>query len=111
MTTTITMQLSPYISVYDFLLLSIVLFAIGLFGMLRRKNILMLFLSSEIMLNAINIALVAVGVAFNDMGGQMFALFIIALAASEVAVGLGLVLLWYRKHKSLDIDTLCTMKG
>ena len=75
MTTTITMQLSPYISVYDFLLLSIVLFAIGLFGMLRRKNILMLFLSSEIMLNAINIALVAVGVAFNDMGGQMFALF------------------------------------
>ncbi|ETD25866.1 hypothetical protein HMPREF2087_01699 [Helicobacter canis NCTC 12740] len=107
----ITMQLSPYVSIYDFLLLSIVLFAIGLFGMLRRKNILMLFLSSEIMLNALNIALVAVGVMFNDMGGQMFALFVIALAASEVAVGLGLVLLWYRKHKSLDIDTLCTMKG
>ncbi len=107
----ITMQLSPYVSIYDFLLLSIVLFAIGLFGMLRRKNILMLFLSSEIMLNALNIALVSVGVMFNDMGGQMFALFVIALAASEVAVGLGLVLLWYRKHKSLDIDTLCTMKG
>ncbi|KAA8707924.1 NADH-quinone oxidoreductase subunit NuoK [Helicobacter canis] len=105
------MQLSPYVSIYDFLLLSIVLFAIGLFGMLRRKNILMLFLSSEIMLNALNIALVSVGVMFNDMGGQMFALFVIALAASEVAVGLGLVLLWYRKHKSLDIDTLCTMKG
>lgn len=107
----ITMQLSQYVSIYDFLLLSIVLFAIGLFGMLRRKNILMLFLSSEIMLNALNIALVSVGVMFNDMGGQMFALFVIALAASEVAVGLGLVLLWYRKHKSLDIDTLCTMKG
>ncbi|MBR2494696.1 NADH-quinone oxidoreductase subunit NuoK [Helicobacter sp.] len=105
------MQLSPYVSIYDFLLLSIVLFAIGLFGLLRRKNILMLLLSSEIMLNALNVALVAVGAMFNDMGGQMFALFIIALAASEVAVGLGLVLLWYRKHKSLDIDTLCTMKG
>lgn len=109
--TLITTQFGPYISVYDFLILSVILFSIGLFGMLRRKNILMLFLSSEIMLNALNIAFVAVGTMLGDMGGQVFALFIIALAASEVAVGLGLMLLWYRKQKSIDIDKLSTMKG
>lgn len=107
----ITAQIGEYLSVYDFLLISVILFSIGLFGMLRRKNILMLFLSSEIMLNALNIAFVAVGAMLGDMGGQVFALFIIALAASEVAVGLGLVLLWYRKQKSIDIDNLSTMKG
>ncbi|OBV29664.1 NADH-quinone oxidoreductase subunit K [Helicobacter sp. CLO-3] len=107
----ITTQFGEYLSVYHFIVLAIVLFGIGLFGMLRRKNILLLFLSSEIMLNAINIALVATGAMFHDLNGQIFALFVIAIAASEVAVGLGLVLLWYRKHKSLDIDHISVMRG
>lgn len=107
----ITMQLNSYLGIYNFLVLAVILFCIGLFGMLRRKNILMLFFSSEIMLNALNIGFVAASVMFDNLDGQMFALFVIAIAASEVAVGLGLVLLWYRKHKTLDIDNLSTMRG
>nr|WP_247599775.1 NADH-quinone oxidoreductase subunit NuoK [Helicobacter suis] len=87
------------------------LFCVGLVGMLRRKNILMLFFSTEIMLNAINVAFVAISHALKNIDGQVFALFMVALAASEVAVGLGLVILWYKKHKTLDIDSLNRMKG
>lgn len=107
----ITIQLNSYLGIYNFLVLAVILFCIGLFGMLRRKNILMLFFSSEIMLNALNIGFVAASVMLDNLDGQMFALFVIAIAASEVAVGLGLVLLWYRKHKTLDIDNLSTMRG
>ncbi|PAF49774.1 NADH-quinone oxidoreductase subunit K [Helicobacter sp. 12S02232-10] len=99
------------ISLGHYLVLSGLLFCIGLAGVLRRKNILMLFFSTEIMLNAVNIGFVAIGSFMGDMNGQMFALFIIAIAASEVAIGLGLVIMWFKKHKTLDIDNLNTMKG
>ncbi|PAF44287.1 NADH-quinone oxidoreductase subunit NuoK [Helicobacter sp. 11S02596-1] len=99
------------ITLGHYLILSGLLFCVGLAGVLRRKNILMLFFSTEIMLNAINIGFVAIGHFIGDMTGQMFALFIIAIAASEVAVGLGLVIMWFKKHKTLDIDNLNTMKG
>lgn len=99
------------ISLGHYLLLSGLMFSIGLAGMLRRKNILMLFFSTEIMLNAINIGFVAIGSFMGDMNGQMFAIFIIAIAASEVAIGLGLVIMWFKKYKTLDIDNLNIMKG
>ena len=94
-----------------YLLLSAILFALGSVGIMRRKNLLMLFFSTEIMLNAANIALVAISKYYGNMDGQIFALFIIAIAASEVAVGLGLLIIMYRKHKSLDLEKISTMKG
>ena len=94
-----------------YLVLATILFIIGLIGVIRRRNLLMLFFSTEILLNATNIGFAAVSKFYDDLGGQMFAFFIIAVAASEVAVGLGLLVLWYKKHGSIDLDTLQKMKG
>ncbi len=94
-----------------YLILSAILFFIGVFGVIRRKNLLMLFFSTEIMLNAVNIGFVAVSKYYNDLGGQMFAFFIIAVAASEVAIGLGLLILWYKRSGSLNLDDISKMRG
>lgn len=99
------------ITLNHYLLLSAILFALGCVGVMRRKNLLMLFFSTEILLNAANISLVAISKYYDNLDGQIFALFIIAIAASEVAVGLGLLILLYRKKKSLDLDNLNSMKG
>jgi NADH-quinone oxidoreductase subunit K len=99
------------IGLNHYLILSGLLFAIGLVGVLRRKNLLMLFFATEVMLNAANIAFAAVSHYYGDLTGQMFAFFIIAVAASEVAVGLGLLIVLYKKHGTLDLDDLATMKG
>ena len=94
-----------------YLIISTVLFFIGVFGVIRRKNLLMLFFSTEIMLNAVNIGFVAISKYYNDLGGQMFAFFIIAVAASEVAIGLGLLILWYKRTGSINLDDIAKMKG
>jgi len=99
------------IGLNHYLILSGLLFAIGLVGVMRRKNLLMLFFATEVMLNAANVAFAAVSHYYGDLTGQMFAFFIIAVAASEVAVGLGLLIVLYKKHGSLDLDGLSTMKG
>jgi len=99
------------ITLTHYLVLSAILFVIGLAGVIRRKNLLMLFFSTEIMLNAANIGFAAISNFYEDLTGQMFAFFIIAVAASEVAVGLGLLVLWYKKHGSIDLETLQKMKG
>ncbi len=95
----------------DYLILSTIIFAIGLIGVLRRKNLIMLFFATEIMLNAVNIALAAISKFHGDLTGQMFAFFIIAIAASEVAVGLGLLILWFKRKNSINLDTLESMEG
>jgi NADH-quinone oxidoreductase subunit K len=84
---------------------------IGLVGVIRRKNLLLLFFATEIMLNAANIGFAAVSKFYGDLTGQMFAFFIIAVAASEVAVGLGLLVLWYKKNGTIDLDSMQEMKG
>lgn len=99
------------ITLNDYLVLSTIIFMIGLYGALRRKNLLMLFFSTEIMLNAVNIAFAAISKFHGDLTGQMFAFFIIAIAASEVAVGLGLLILWYKRHGNINLDSLQSMKG
>jgi len=99
------------IGLTHYLVLSTILFSIGLYGVIKRKNLLLLFFSTEIMLNAVNIGLVAIGKHYGDLTGQIFAFFIIAVAASEVAVGLGLLVIWYRKHQTIDLDSLQDMKG
>jgi len=98
-------------SLNAYLILSTLLFCIGMIGVIRRKNLLMLFFSTEIMLNAVNIGLAAVSKFHGDLTGQMFAFFIIAIAASEVAIGLGLLILWYKRTGTIDLDTLQSMKG
>ncbi|MGB7401763.1 NADH-quinone oxidoreductase subunit NuoK [Arcobacter sp. F2176] len=98
-------------SLNEYLILSSLLFCLGLVGVIRRKNLLMLFFSTEIMLNAVNIGLAAVSHFHQDLTGQMFAFFIIAIAASEVAVGLGLLILLYKRKNSINLDTLQNMEG
>lgn len=99
------------IGLTHYLILSAFLFVIGLVGVIRRKNLLMLFFSTEILLNAANVGFAAVSHYYGDLSGQMFAFFIIAIAASEVAVGLGLLVLWHKRHGTIDLDTLASMKG
>jgi NADH-quinone oxidoreductase subunit K len=99
------------ITLNHYLILSGLLFAIGLVGVVRRKNLLMLFFATEIMLNAANVAFAAISSYRGDLSGQMFAFFIVAVAASEVAVGLGLLIMLYKKYGTLDLDTFTVMKG
>ncbi len=99
------------IGLSHYLVLSTILFAIGLVGVMRRKNLLLLFFSTEILLNSVNIAFAAISHYYGDLTGQMFAFFVIAIAASEVAVGLGLLIVWHKRHSSIDLDTMSSMKG
>ena len=94
----------------QFLLLSAILFSIGVYGVIVRKNGVLVLMSIELILNAVNINLVAFA-TFWGVGGQAFALFGIAIAAAEVGVGLAIVLLIYRNKRSIDIDELDELKG
>ena len=95
----------------QFLLLSSVLFCIGVYGVLVRRNGVMVLMSIEIILNAVNINLVAFGAFNGTIVGEVFALFIIAIAAAEVGVGLAIVLLIFRNKRSVDISEIDLMKG
>ncbi len=99
------------ITLTHYLVLSGILFSLGIVGVLRRKNLLMLFFSTEILLNAVNVGFAAVSKYYGDLSGQIFSFFIIAIAASEVAVGLGLLVLWYKRSGTIDLDSLQMMKG
>jgi NADH:ubiquinone oxidoreductase subunit K len=94
----------------QFLLLAAVLFCIGVYGVLVRRNGVLVLMSIEMILNAVNINLVAFG-TLHGISGQVFALFVIAVAAAEVGVGLAIVLLIYRNRRSIDIDQLDELKG
>ncbi|WP_456058034.1 NADH-quinone oxidoreductase subunit NuoK [Campylobacter hominis] len=98
------------ISLNHYLIVAALMFVLGLVGVMKRQNLIMLFFSTEILLNAANVALVAISSFYNDIGGQIFAMLIIAIAASEMAVGLGLLILWYKKRHSIEIDSLSTMR-
>ncbi len=95
----------------QFLLLSAVLFCMGVYGVLARKNGVLVLMSIELMLNAVNINLVAFGAFRDTIAGQVFALFVIAIAAAEVGVGLAIVLLIFRNRADIDIDELDSMRG
>ena len=93
------------------LLLAAILFALGLIGVLTRRNIVFVLMSLEIMLNATGLAFIVAGSRWGGTDGQIMFLMIISLAAAEVAVGLGLVLQLFHKFKTLDLDVLSKMKG
>lgn len=89
-----------------YLIVALIIFVIGLIGIVKRQNLIMLFISTELLLNAANLALLAGSKLHNDLNGQVFALFVMAVAASEVAVGVGLCVLWYRKSASIELASL-----
>jgi NADH-quinone oxidoreductase subunit K len=95
-----------------FLVLSALLFSIGVYGVLARRHAVLVLLSIELMLNAVNINLVAFSAMLQQAGlsGQVFALFVIAVAAAEVGVGLAIVILIYRNRQEIDVDDLSLMK-
>jgi len=93
------------------LLLSAILFCLGLLGVLVRRNIIFVLMSMEIMLNAIGLAFVSGGARWAQPDGQVMFLLVITLAAAEVAIGLALVLQLYQRFKTLDITSLSKMKG
>ncbi|HJM22632.1 MAG TPA: NADH-quinone oxidoreductase subunit NuoK [Acidimicrobiales bacterium] len=95
----------------QFLILGAFLFAVGVYGVLARRNGVMVLMSIELMLNAVNINLVVFGVQHGVVSGQAFALFVIAVAAAEVGVGLAIVLLLYRNRTSIDVEDFDLMKG
>jgi len=94
-----------------FVVLSAFLFCIGATGVLIRRNPLVVLLSLELMLNAGNLALIALSRHWHNGAGQIFALSVMAVAASEVCVGLGLVVALNRRNLSLDVDTLSELRG
>ena len=95
----------------QFLLLGAVLFCIGVYGVLARRNAVMVLMSIELVLNAVNINLLAFGAMNHDIAGAVFALFVIAIAAAEVGVGLAIVLIIYRNRHSVDLNDVDAMKG
>ena len=95
----------------EFLILGAVIFGIGIYGVLARRNGVLVLMSIELILNAVNINLVAFGAFHHDIAGQVFALFTVAVAAAEVGVGLAIVLLIYRNKRSIDLTEVAEMKG
>jgi NADH-quinone oxidoreductase subunit K len=91
--------------------LSTVLFTIGVLGVLFRRNAIIIFGCIELMLNAVNLLMVAFSSHLNDANGQVFVFFIMIVAAAEVAVGLAILVMMYRNTKSVDIDILNRLKG
>ena len=95
----------------QFLLLGAILFATGVYGVLAKRNAILVLMSIELILNSVNINLVAFGAHNGTIAGAVFALFVIGVAAAEVGVGLAIVLLIYRNRKSVDLDEVAQMKG
>ena len=95
----------------NFLLLAALLFCIGVYGVIARRNAVMVLMSIELILNAVNLNLVAFALMNENIDGQVFALYVIAIAAAEVGVGLAMVLMVYRNRRSIALDELSEMKG
>ena len=94
-----------------YIILSAVLFTLGVLGVLIRRNALIVFMSIELMLNAANLALVAFAQARHSLGGQILVFFVITVAAAEVAVGLALLVTIFYTKKTTDIDEINSLKG
>ena len=94
-----------------FVILSAVLFTIGVMGVLLKRNAILVFMSIELMLNSANLALVAFARQWGEVNGQLFVFFVITVAAAEVAVGLALIVAIFRTKQSINIDDLPSMEG
>jgi NADH:ubiquinone oxidoreductase subunit K len=92
------------------LIFSAILFSAGVYGVLARRNAVLVLMSIELMLNAVNVNLVAFSQYIHDITGQIFALFVITVAAAEVGIGLAIVILIYRNRETIDVDKIDLMK-
>ncbi len=93
-----------------YLILSAVLFTVGVLGVLTRRNVIIVFLCVELMLNSVNLSLVAFSAYLGDPTGQVFVFFVIAVAASEAAVGLAIIIALFRNKQTVNIDEINIMK-
>ena len=94
-----------------YIVLSMILFSLGIAGVTTRRNPILIFMSIELMLNAVNLSLIAFGRYLGDAGGQMLTIFVMAVAAAEVSVGLGILIAIYRTKDNVDVDVLNGLKG
>jgi len=101
--------MSP-VGLQDYLVVSVLLFCLGLLGVIVRRNLLVIYMSLELMLNAANLALVAFSRYKNNLDGRVMVFFIITVAASEVAVGLALIVALYRRRQTTHVEDLATMR-
>lgn len=99
------------VTIHHYLVLSAMLFVIGAFGVFTRRNLIVVLMSLELMLNSVNLSFVAFSRFLGDMTGHIFMIMSVTVAAAEVAVGLAFVVLIYNHYKSLDIDLLKLLKG
>ena len=99
-----------HVGLEHYLVVSAALFCLGLIGVIMRRNLLVIYMSLELMLNAANLALVAFSRFNNNLDGQLMVFFIITVAAAEVAVGLALIVALYRKRQSAHVEDLTSMK-
>jgi NADH:ubiquinone oxidoreductase subunit K len=99
------------IDLIDVLLVSILLFAIGIYGLVVKRNAIRMLFSIEIIANAANLNLIAFSRDLHNVQGQVFALFSIAIAAAEVAVGLGIIIIAYRLYKEIDVEQFRSLRG
>lgn len=98
------------VSMTDYLVLGVLLFAVGTAGVLLRKNPLVMFMSVELMWNAVNLIFLAFAREFADAAGQVFVFLVITVAAAEVAAGLGIIVVVFRRQRSLDADRISALK-
>ena len=95
-----------------YLTLGAIIFSIGVAGVfLNRKNIIVILMSIELILLAVNINLVSFSIFLNDLTGQIFALFILTVAAAEAAIGLAIIVVYYRNTSNIDVETIRSLKG
>ena len=94
-----------------YLILASLLFTIGAVGVLVKRNPIVIFMCVELMLNAVNLSFIAFGRYLHNSGGQMFAIFVMAVAAAEVAVGLGILISIFRSRESINVDEVNVMRG
>ena|SRR5687768_3158612 len=99
-----------HVTLEHYLVVSGILFCLGLLGVITRRNLLVIYMSLELMLNAANLALVAFSRFNNNLNGQIMVFFIITVAAAEVAVGLALIVALYRQRQTTHVEDLTTLK-
>ncbi len=101
-----------FVTLYPVIIgLSVMLFSLGVIGVLVRRNAIIIFMSVELMLNAANLAFIAFARAFNKIDGQVFVFFVMVVAAAEVAVGLALIVAIFRTKRSINVDDINQLKG
>ena len=97
-------------SVYHYMTVSAILFALGTFGVLTRRNAIVIFMCIELMLNSVNLTFIALSRHLNNLDGQIFVFFVMTVAAAEAAVGLALMIAFFRNRESIDVEDINLLK-